>query len=170
MGLWALFTTIISMVEMIKVGLLRNATIKFIHNTGLADNRKDIQSASLMINIAFTGVVIILMLTFGKYLCQILQAPQLYFLLLLSIPSMILLILYNHCEIVQQAYMQYVPIFKATIIRQGLFFARCCIAFFLFQALFHVGYPDTGSTFCTYPGNLLFSSGNQALPFSDLYL
>jgi O-antigen/teichoic acid export membrane protein len=136
MGLWALFTTITSMVEMIKVGLLRNATIKFIHHPGLADNRKDIQSASLMINMVFTGVVIILMLTIGKYLCQILQAPQLYFLLLLSIPSMILLILYNHCEIVQQAYMQYIPIFKATIIRQGLFFAGVVLLFFFFKHYF----------------------------------
>ena len=136
MGLWALYTTIIGMVEMVKVGLLRNAMIKFIHEPTLAENRKDIQSASLMINMIFTGVVILLIIFFGKFLAQILQVPQLYSLLLLSIPSLILLILYNHCEIVQQAYMKYPPIFKATIIRQGLFFSGVVLLFFFFKSHF----------------------------------
>jgi lipopolysaccharide exporter len=136
MGLWALYSTIIGMVEMIKVGLLRNATIKFIHQPELAENRKEIQNASLMINIIFTCVVILLIVTCGKYLSQFLQVPQLYNLLLLSIPSLVLLILFNHCEIIQQAYMKYPPIFKATIVRQGLFFAGVVLLFFFFKSRF----------------------------------
>jgi O-antigen/teichoic acid export membrane protein len=138
MGLWALYTTIIGMVEMIKVGLLRNATIKFIHHPGLAENRRDIQNASLIINTIFTIIVILLLITCGKYLSQILQVPQLYQLLLLSIPSLVLLILFNHCEIIQQANMKYPPIFKATIIRQGLYFAGVVLLFFMFKSHFSV--------------------------------
>ncbi len=58
MGLWALFTTIISMVEMVKVGLLRNATIKFIHEPGYSEKKKKFRYASLMINIIFTSLLL----------------------------------------------------------------------------------------------------------------
>lgn len=136
MGMWALYTTIVGMVEMVKVGLLRNAMIKFIHVPSMADNRKDIQSASLMINMIFTGVVILLTVFCGKFLAQILHVPQLYYLLLLSIPSQVLLIVYNHCEIIQQAYMKYPPIFKANIIRQGLFFSGVVLLFFFLKSHF----------------------------------
>jgi lipopolysaccharide exporter len=136
MGLWALYTTSIGMIEMVKVGLLRNAMIKFIHNPSMSENRKEIQSASLMLSMVFTGVVILLLVFFGKYLAILLHVPQLYQLLLLSIPSLILLILYNHCEIVQQAYMKYPPIFKATIIRQGLFASGVVLLFFFFKSHF----------------------------------
>jgi lipopolysaccharide exporter len=136
MGLWALFTTITSMVEMVKVGLLRNATIKFIHQPGYNENKKEIQTASLMINIAFTIIVILMVILFGNPLANVLNTPRLYHLLLLSIPLFILLILYNHCEIVQQAYMKYPPIFKATMIRQGLFFTGVVLLFFFFKKQF----------------------------------
>ena len=139
MGLWALFTTIVSMVEMIKIGLLRNAMVKFLHQPGFVEEeRKQIQSASLMINMVFTGIIIILIILAGKPLAHVLQVPQLYYLLLLSIPSFILQILFNHCEIIQQAYMQYPPIFKATMIRQGFYFAGVVILFFFFKKYFTV--------------------------------
>jgi lipopolysaccharide exporter len=136
MGLWALFTTIISMVEMVKIGLLRNATIKFIHQPGYNENKNEIQMASLMINIMFTILIIILIILLGKLLANVLNTPRLYYLLLLSIPLFILLIPYNHCEIVQQAYMKYPPIFKATMIRQGLYFAGVVLLFFFFKKQF----------------------------------
>ena len=92
MGLWALFTTITGMVEMVKVGLLRNATIKFIHQPGYNEDKKEIQMASLMINIVFTIIIILLVVLFGKLLANVLNTPRLYHLLLLSIPLFILLI------------------------------------------------------------------------------
>src|SRR5664279_4556895 len=102
----------------------------------MADNRKEIQNASLVINVIFTCMVILLIITCGKYLSHVLQVPQLYSLLLLSIPSLFLLILFNHCEIIQQANMKYPPIFKATIVRQGLFFAGVVLLFFFFKSHF----------------------------------
>jgi lipopolysaccharide exporter len=139
MGLWALFTTIVSMVETIKIGLLRNATIKFLHEPGFEeDQRKQIQSASLMINIGFTVLVILLIIIFGQLLANVLQVPKLYFLLLISIPAFLLQIVFNHCDIVQQAHMQYPPIFKATLIRQGIYFLGVVILFFFFKSYFTV--------------------------------
>jgi lipopolysaccharide exporter len=136
MGLWALFTTVTSMVEMVKVGLLRNATIKFIHQPGYNANQKEIQIASLIINIVYTIIIILVLILFGKLLANVLNTPRLYYLLLLSIPLFVLQILYNHCEIVQQAYMKYPPIFMATMIRQGLFFAGVVLLFFFFKKHF----------------------------------
>ena len=142
MGLWALFTTIMSMVETIKIGLLRNATIKFLHEPGFEEvQRKQIQSASLIINIGFTILVILLIILFGQILANILQVPKLYFLLLISIPAFLLQIVFNHCDIVQQAHMQYPPIFKATIIRQGVYFLGVVILFFFFKSQQSRGQP-----------------------------
>jgi lipopolysaccharide exporter len=139
MGLWALFTTIVTMIETIKIGLLRNATIKFLHEPGFEESqRKQIQSASLMINIGFTILIIFLVVIFGHLLASILQVPKLYFLLLISIPAFLLQIVFNHCDIVQQAYMQYPPIFKATLIRQGIYFAGVVVLFFFFKSHFTV--------------------------------
>lgn len=136
MGLWALFTVITTIVEQVKMGLLRNAMVKFIHRPDFVNHRSEIQSASLMINMVFTAVVILLVLITGKFIAVKLQSPGLFPLLLLSIPSYLLLVLYNHCEIVQQAHMQYPPIFKATVIRQGVFFLGVVLLFFFFKPYF----------------------------------
>ncbi len=136
MGLWSLFTVITTIVEQVKMGLLRNAMVKFIHRPDFANHRSEIQSASLMINMVFTGVVILILIITGKYISYKLQTPDLYFLMLLSIPSYLVLVLFNHCEIVQQAHMQYPPIFKATVIRQGVFFAGVILLFFFFKHYF----------------------------------
>jgi len=132
MGIWALFLTVISIVESVKLGLLRNALVKFFHSTDFGGNKKAVQSASLIINIGFSIIIIILILLFGKSFSEYLKAPSLQPLLYRSIILVILQIPFNHCEIVQQSNLQYQPTFVSYFIRQGLYFAGIVImlAFF----------------------------------------
>lgn len=133
MQIWALYATITTLVEMVKQGLLRNALVKFLHQPDFAAHKQEVQSASLFINIMFTALVILLIIFGGKALSNFLKVPDMFLLLLMSIPLFILQIVYNHCEIVQQANMQYPPIFRATVIRQGVQFVGIVLLYFFFK-------------------------------------
>lgn len=121
-GIYALFNTIITMMEYVKMGLLRNALIKFFHDSRFSGKLKQIQSTSLLINVLYSILVIFFLLIAGDWLSDLLHTRELTTLLHLSIGLIILQIPFNHCEIVQQVNMQYKITFYAYLFRQGLLF------------------------------------------------
>lgn len=121
-GIYALFNTIITMIEYVKMGLLRNALIKLFHDSRFSSKLKQIQSTSLLINVLYSVIVILLLLMGGQWLASLLHARELTPLLHLSIGLIILQIPFNHCEIVQQGNMQYKITFYAYLFRQALLF------------------------------------------------
>jgi len=121
-GIYALFNTIITMMEYVKMGLLRNALIKFFHDSRFSNKLKQIQSTSLLINVIYSVLVIFFLLIAGKWLSNLLHTHELTTLLHLGIGLIILQIPFNHCEIVQQGNMQYKITFYAYLFRQGLLF------------------------------------------------
>ncbi len=133
MGIWALFLQIVPTIETVKVGLLRNAMIKFLHLKEFSENKKDVQSASLLINIAFSIVVSIFLVIFAGVISLFLKAPMLTPLLQWSILWILLLIPFNHCEIVQQANLQFRAPLIAYIIRQALYFGGLVMMLFFFE-------------------------------------
>ena len=104
------------------MGLLRNALIKFIYDERYKDKLREVQSASLIINIIFSALVVLLFLLGGGWMARLLKTPELETLLHWSIALIIFQIPFNHCEIVQQSRMQYRQTFYAYFIRQGLLF------------------------------------------------
>lgn len=132
-GTYALFQTIVTMMEYVKMGLLRNALIKFIYDTRYKRKLQAVQSASLLINIIFSVLVIIFFLTCSGWLAELLKTPELETLLYWSIVLVIFQVPFNHCEIVQQSRLQYRPIFFAYFMRQGLLFL------FIVSSLFREG-------------------------------
>ncbi|MEO5995691.1 MAG: oligosaccharide flippase family protein [Chitinophagaceae bacterium] len=121
-GTYALFQTIITMMEYMKMGLLRNALIKFIYDNRFKEKLQEVQSASLVINIIFSALVIVFFLLCSGSLARLLKTPELETLLYWSIVLIIFQVPFNHCEIVQQSRMRYRPIFFAYFLRQGLLF------------------------------------------------
>lgn len=121
-GVYALFQTIITMMEYVKMGLLRNALIKFIHDTRFTNRLKKVQSASLLINVLFSFIVIIFFLLCSDWLSQLLKTQALSKLLKWGILLIIFQVPFNHCEIVQQSHMQYKTTFIAYFLRQGILF------------------------------------------------
>lgn len=121
-GVYALFQTVITMMEYVKMGLLRNALIKFIHDKRFAERLKEVQSASLLINVLFSLLVIFFFLFCSSWLSHLLKTAELKKLLHWSIVLIIFQIPFNHCEIIQQSNMQYKTTFYAYFLRQGLLF------------------------------------------------
>jgi O-antigen/teichoic acid export membrane protein len=135
-GVWALYITLFSLFEAVKQGLLRNPTIKFLSMREYNSKKDVIQSSSLFINIIFSLIVISFVLAFGEQIAGWLKAPALRLLLLVSSINILLLVPFNHCEILLQSTFRFDTLFKSAFIRQGIFFTGLLILYFLFRDLF----------------------------------
>lgn len=130
-AVWALYLMILMLFETVKQGLLRNPTIKFLALSEHADKKSEVQYAALMINIIFSAVAILLLVLFSGLIGTLLKSPELVPLLWWSSALIILLIPFNHCEVMMQAHYKFSSIFWAHFIRQGFFFAGIVILFLL---------------------------------------
>ena len=140
MGIYALFQTIVSMLEFVKMGLLRNALIKFFHDSEFRHQLPEVQTASLVINAVFSAGVIVLLVGCSGWIASLLKAAELASLLRWSIILVVLLIPFNHCEIMQQSRLQYKFTFWAYFIRQGLIFVFIAASLFFSSRSFSLQY------------------------------
>jgi O-antigen/teichoic acid export membrane protein len=131
---WSLFLMIVAMTEMIKQGLLRNPMIKFLSVPEYANQKDQVQSTALIINIGFSLIAIFVFIFLGSLISTFLKAPYLYELLLWNTIFIILLIPFNHCEVVLQANFKYQQIFYSYFLRQGIFMVSVAALVFLFPA------------------------------------
>lgn len=121
MGIWALFLAIFSLIENVKQGLLRNPMIKFLSEPEYVNNRNKIQSASLITNILFSILAILLLLAGRHLMVKWLNTPQLYSLIPWGIILILIWIPFNHFEVLLQAHFKFKAIFYGYFVRQGLF-------------------------------------------------
>ncbi|HEX3767098.1 MAG TPA: oligosaccharide flippase family protein, partial [Puia sp.] len=121
MGIWALFLTIFALIENTKQGLLRNPMIKFLSEPDYVNHRNKVQSSSLVINIVFSAVVIGLLFFGGSIFADWLNASELYPLFRTGILIIIVLIPFNHLEVLLQAHFKFKAIFYGYLCRQGIF-------------------------------------------------
>ncbi|MEO8584452.1 MAG: oligosaccharide flippase family protein [Flavitalea sp.] len=135
-GVWALYVTFYSLLEAIKQGLIRNATIRFLGMKEYAQDKDAVQTSSLVINISFTILMVLLILSSAHWFSELLKAPLLQPLLLYSTIIVALLVPYNHCEILLQAKFKFDTLFVAGFIRQGFFFAGILTTYFFFRNYF----------------------------------
>lgn len=136
MAVWALYLAILSIFEMVKQGLLRNSTIKFFSSPAHAAKKDEVQSSSLALNVAFSIFIIILFLVFAPLISKLLKSPALLPLLWWSVIFVIVLIPFNHCEIIMLANYQFNNIFWGYFIRQALFFCGIVLLYFFFREYF----------------------------------
>jgi lipopolysaccharide exporter len=157
-GVWSLYLTIITLVEVIKQGLLRNPLIKFL---SMPENNKDqVQSSVLLINLIFSVAVILFIWLGGSLIAMYLRSAQLYNLLYWSIAFILLLVPFNHCEVLLQAHFKYQQIFIAYFLRQGLFMIGVIGLIFLFPEylnLVNLVIIQTGALFAGTTLILIFS-------------
>jgi len=132
-GVWALYITLFSLFELVKQGLIRNATIKFLAMPEYNRKKDFVQSSSLFINTVFSLIVICIIFAFGKPIAAWLNTPDLLLLMMVSSINILLLIPYNHCEILLQANFRFAPLFRGAFIRQGFFFLGLAFFYFIFR-------------------------------------
>ena len=135
MGIWALFLAIFTLIENIKQGLLRNPMIKFLSEPEYVNHRNKVQSASLLINVVFSILVMGLLFSGGHIFSEWLNSPELFPLFRLGIITIIVLIPFNHLEILLQAHFKFKAIFYGYLCRQGIFMISV-ILFMLFDKPF----------------------------------
>jgi lipopolysaccharide exporter len=135
MGIWALFLAIFTLVETIKQGLLRNPMIKFLSEPEYVNNRNKIQSASLITNMLFSTLVIGLLIFGGHLFAKWLNTPELNPLFLWGICIILVLIPFNHFEVLLQAHFKFKAIFYGYLCRQGLFMVSI-VGFLFFDKSF----------------------------------
>jgi lipopolysaccharide exporter len=121
MGIWALFLAIFSLIENVKQGLLRNPMIKFLSEPEYVTNRNKIQSASLITNILFSALSIVILFFGGHLLVKWLNTPELLELFPWGMLMILLWIPFNHFEVLLQAHFKFKAIFYGYFVRQGLF-------------------------------------------------
>ncbi len=138
MAVWALYLTILTLFETIKQGMLRNPMIKFLGMTEYAERRKEVQSSGLAINAGFSLISMVLIVCGAGWLSAFLKAPALTPLLWWSIAMVVLLIPFNHYEVLLQAHYQFKKIFAAYVVRQGIQFAGIVVLYFAFPHYFTV--------------------------------
>lgn len=163
MGIYALFQTIVSMLEFVKMGLLRNALIKFFHDLEFKHHQQEVQSASLMINVLFSAGVILLLTFSSDWLAALLKAAELASLLRWSIILVVVLIPFNHCEILQQSRLQYKYTFMAYFIRQGLIFAFIAATLFFSVRSFSLPYLLAAHIAAVFVATLFFGVSSRKL-------
>ncbi len=135
-GIWALYITLYSLFEAVKQGLIRNASIKFLGRAEYVEKKDAVQSSSLVLNIIFSILIILLIFTGGSFVAAGLHAPSLVSLLKISCLIILLLIPFNHCEILLQATFQFDILFVSAFIRQGIFFLGLVTLYFFFRNYF----------------------------------
>lgn len=135
-GTWALFITLFSLFEVVKQGLIRNSSIRFLGLPEYAGKNNAVQSASLLLNTAFSLIVICMILIGGNLLSALLKTNALSELLVKSSFLILLLIPYNHCEIILQSQYRFSTLFVAACIRYALFFCGLLILYCFFPAHF----------------------------------
>lgn len=135
-GVWALYLTIITLFEMVKQGLLRNPTIKFLGLAEYTEKRREVQSSALVMNIAFSILAIGIFSLGGGLIAHLLKSADLAPLLLLSVLFVVLLVPYNHYEVLLQAHYLFNKIFWAYFVRQGIFFTGILVLYFFFPERF----------------------------------
>jgi len=129
-GTWGIFMQTVTILEILRNGLIQNALIKFISSSD-KNQHSEIVSASFTISSALTVLCIIINLVFASALSNMLNAPELARLFYLyNVVFLFSGVLTQLCCI-EQANFQYTGVFVSTFIRQFLLFAYLLFAYLL---------------------------------------
>ncbi|MDW7696020.1 flippase (plasmid) [Flammeovirgaceae bacterium SG7u.111] len=132
MGAYALFFTIITIFEVTRDGLIKNALIRFINISPKEDNSR-IQSTALVLSLIYTLLFVSLILLCAKPLSVYWESPQLAEMLHVYVITAIISILFSHTEYIQQANLHFRGIFLIYFVKQGIYFFFIVLSVFVFR-------------------------------------
>lgn len=129
-GVWVLFTSTITIFEMIRSGLIQNALIKFL-SFSEKDEHQTILSSSFLMNGLLTLLCMIVNMSLAAFLSRLWHAPELFSMFLASNLVYLFSGLLSQFHWIEQANFRFTGIFITNFIRQGLFFVYVACCFFL---------------------------------------
>ncbi|HEX8037598.1 MAG TPA: flippase [Chryseosolibacter sp.] len=162
-GAWVLFTSIATLMELIKHGFVRNPLIRYL---AISPEKEapDIQTASLLLNTVIGVIQVIFLYLCSIYLTGFWSAPQLGSLFRIYMITTILFVPVNHFDVMQQARMDFKGPFLSNLVRNaGLFIFILLVFFFHWQVqLDSFAYAQMAAVFLS-----CFVSLRYARPFLE---
>ncbi|HFA49717.1 MAG TPA: hypothetical protein ENJ95_11970 [Bacteroidetes bacterium] len=129
-GVWILFLSITSILEVGRIGLLQNALVKYLTTSKTPDEIGRITTASLVLNFILTGIIVFFLLVLSHPLSLWLDAPVLAGLLKIYCLTTVLLIPFFQGNYIQQANLSFKGIFYANAVKAGILFFYIAWLFF----------------------------------------
>lgn len=129
-GLWSLYLTVATFVEMMRVGFIQNALVRFLSVHTSAEEQRAINSASLGLSLLYTLISGLLMVMFGWAVVSIWGLDPLDELLSIYLLTTLFLSFFFQYAFIQQANLQFRGMFLATFLRHGSFFAFVAWSYF----------------------------------------
>lgn len=120
-GVWALFLTITTIVEMSRNGLIQNALIKLLHSTTPEESHK-VVTASWIINLSYSVLIIFLLVGFSSVISTLFEVQELQEMFMCYGITLLLLVPFSQFNYIQQARFSFSGIFWGVTTRQGIFF------------------------------------------------
>lgn len=120
-GTWALFLTIVTIIESSRNGLIQNALIKLVHSNDDKDSDKII-SATWILNTVYTLFIFLVLVLVSGLVSDLFEAPELSKMFLYYGITITLLIPFSQFNYIQQSRFSFSGIFWGAFVRYGTFF------------------------------------------------
>jgi O-antigen/teichoic acid export membrane protein len=130
-GVWGLFMVISSIVESARIALIKNAFMRFTHQTDEKEQGR-LQSAALILSLAISLSLSLLSLLLSRQVAGWLKAPLLSEILQLYSVTLLMSSLFSHFEMLLNARMNFKGICWMYCVRQGIL-ALFIIVYFVFK-------------------------------------
>ncbi len=120
-GAWVLFLSIVSVIEVGRIGLLQNALVKFL-SVGSGDEVGRITTASFVLNGLLTAFIVLVCLGLSPLAAKLFETTELANLLKIYCFTTVALIPFYQCNYIQQANLDFKGIFWSNVVKGGILF------------------------------------------------
>jgi len=120
-GIWVLFVSLTSTLELIRTGLIRNSSINHFLSSKDFTTQSCIESASLVLNFLTSYILAGILASFSLVLAQLWNTPELPCLLIFFSVTVFTSVLYSHFETLLHAHTTFKAIFFAAVVERGIF-------------------------------------------------
>ena len=129
-GVWILFTSVTAILEMVRVGFIRNPFITYLVSAE-PDDKKKIVTASFILHCGLSLLISLVIVAGASALSDFWNSPGLTHLFFIYAINNIIFIAYHHFEYLQQAQLKFKGIFISNLFRLGLFAFYIMIRFLM---------------------------------------
>jgi lipopolysaccharide exporter len=127
-GVWTLFMSVTTILEITRSGLIQNALIKFISSSNYDEHPKII-SASFTLSGFITAICVLLCITGGSFLSSMWDSPELTLMFYIYSFQFLLTGILTQFNCIEQANMQFSGVVVTNFIRQFTFFSFVVLGF-----------------------------------------
>lgn len=129
-GIWSLYLTLAAIVELIRVGLIQNALVRFLSIHTEKDLQAEISTASLTISLVQSIGSTVMLLGIGWVVTHFWNLAPLDKMLAIYVLSTFVMSLSHHFLAIQQAHLQFHGTFFANLARHSSLFAYVAFIYF----------------------------------------